>query len=452
MTSYEADAGQVSIALAGDTLMTRPLTMYREDRFLALRELLHRADARFCNLEATVRNYLSSPHSQHHGGGTYMTTEPALLQDLKWLGINMLACGSSHADDYGWEGLLGTIEYLDAAGIVHAGSGRHLAEARTPSFLDTPRGRIGLVAANGQFNPGGRAGEQRRDAPGHPGVNGIRHHDYYEIERSLLEDLKRVGQAIGLGAAEERRGAQGDPGKAHADDRYEFLGTRFVAGEQAAIRSAANESDLKENMRQVGTAKAMADRVIASLHNHDQGGPTYFTAKKRSDVEDPADYAIDFAHRAIEAGADVFAGHGPQTPGAVEIYKGKPVFHGLGAFIFSIETLRYLPEEAYERYGLDERATPADFVITRYANDTVGHTAHREQWEQLIAVCDFAGDELKEVRLHPIELGFGKKRSQRGRPMLADPEAAERVLSRVARLSRKYGTTIDVKDGIGVIR
>jgi poly-gamma-glutamate capsule biosynthesis protein CapA/YwtB (metallophosphatase superfamily) len=147
----------------------------------------------------------------------------------------------------------------------------------------------------------------------------------------------------------------------------------------------------------------------------------------------------------------VFVGHGPQVPLAVEIYKGRPVFHGMGAFIFTIETLRYLPEEAYERYGLDDRATPADFVLTRYANDTVGHTAHREQWEQLFAVCDFDGPELTEIRLYPIELGFGKQRSQRGRPMLAEPEAAERIITRLARLSRKYGTTIDFKDGIGVI-
>jgi poly-gamma-glutamate capsule biosynthesis protein CapA/YwtB (metallophosphatase superfamily) len=153
---YEAETGQTSIALAGDVLMTRPMAVFREDRFLRLRELLHQADARFCNLEASVHHYLEGPHSQRQGGGTYMTTEPSLLQDLKWLGINMLACGSSHADDYGWDGVMETMDHLDAAGIVHAGSGRHLAESRAPSFLDTPRGRIALVAANGQFNPGAR--------------------------------------------------------------------------------------------------------------------------------------------------------------------------------------------------------------------------------------------------------------------------------------------------------
>ncbi|HLG72344.1 MAG TPA: CapA family protein, partial [Chloroflexota bacterium] len=185
--TYEAEASRASIAIAGDTLLTRHLAVYREEPYLKLRELLHAADARFCNLEASVHRYLDGPHSQRQGGGTYMTTEPGLIEELKWLGINMLACGSSHSDDYGWEGVLETIRHLDEAGMVHAGSGRHLAESRAPAYLDTPRGRFALVAANGQFNPGARAGEQRHDTAGHPGVNGIRHSQYYEIPRELLD-------------------------------------------------------------------------------------------------------------------------------------------------------------------------------------------------------------------------------------------------------------------------
>src|SRR5581483_11321282 len=181
---YEAEAGQLSIAVAGDCLFTRPLAMFREEAFLGIRKLLHEADARFANLESSVHRYLEGPHSQRQGGGTYMTTEPGLLADLKWLGVNMLACGSSHADDYGWDGVMETIRHLDEAGIVHAGSGRHLAESRAPSYLDTPRGRIGLVAANAQFNPGGRAGAQRPDTPGHPGVNGLRHRTEYQLPAS----------------------------------------------------------------------------------------------------------------------------------------------------------------------------------------------------------------------------------------------------------------------------
>src|SRR5690242_17809319 len=99
----------MSLALAGDCLLTRRLAVFREPRFLELRALLQAADARFANLEASVHAYLDAPQSQRQGGGTYMTTEPHLLHDLVWLGINLVACGSSHADDYGQPGILETM-------------------------------------------------------------------------------------------------------------------------------------------------------------------------------------------------------------------------------------------------------------------------------------------------------------------------------------------------------
>lgn len=450
---YDAEAGDISLALVGDCLLTRRLRVFREARFLRLREILGGADATFANFESNVQSYLDRPHFQRDGAGTYVTTEPALLDDLKWLGIQLVAACSNHADDYGWEGILSTMRHLDAAGIVHAGLGRHLAEARAPAYLDTARGRVALVAATATYHHGARAGEQRRDAPGHPGVNGLRWHTVYEVDRETLADLRRIGGAIGLETHRERRRRLGDAAhQQDAEEAYDFLGQRFVVGPRGAVRTYANPSDVEEILRQVPTARAMADRVIVSLHCHEQGGPTLLTARARSEVEDLADFAVDLAHRAIDAGADVFVGHGPQVPLGVEIYQGRPIFYGLGAFIFEIETLRFLPEETYERYGLGERATPADFVQTRYADDTRGHPAEPWQWEQCFAVCDFAGPALAEIRLYPVELGFRKPRPQRGRPLLAEPAAAERIVERVARLSTKYGTTVLHRDGIGVIR
>ena len=42
----------------------------------------------------------------------------------------------------------------------------------------------------------------------------------------------------------------------------------------------------------------------------------------------------EIAHAAIDAGADVVIGHGPHYSLPVEIYKGKPIFYGLGSFSF----------------------------------------------------------------------------------------------------------------------
>src|SRR5262249_57717228 len=122
--------------------------------------------------ESEGRGCLEGAHGQGVGGGSYITTEPSLLADLTWLGINLVACGSGHADDYGPQGILDTMRYLDQAGIAHAGSGRHLAEARAPAYLETATGRIALVATSSQFRGRARPGHPRYHTPGHPGVHG----------------------------------------------------------------------------------------------------------------------------------------------------------------------------------------------------------------------------------------------------------------------------------------
>ena len=443
-----------TIALTGDSMLSRRVSVFRDKPFLRLRDILQKADAVFNNFESNVNAYLSEPHAQRNGGGgTYMTTEPALLDELKWLGINMLACGSSHADDYGPNGILNTIRHLDAAGLVHAGSGRNLAEARAPGYLDTSNGRFALIAANAQFTSGSRAGGQRIDTPGWPGVNGLRHKTVHYVTKASLDDLRRIGREIGWAAAVERARHHGDAGLGEdSDTSYNFMGQTFRLGQEPRVESSANKSDIEENLRQVKNARLFADRVIVSLHCHEQGGRTLLTAKRRADVEDLADYAVDFGRRCIDAGADVFVAHGPQIPLAVEIYKGKPLFHGIGTFLFQIETIKYFPDDAYERYGLGDRATPADFIHARYKGDTAGHTVDPEQWEQFFAVCEFQGDVLAEVRLHPIDLGFKRRRTDRGRPVLASGRVADQVLGRVEALSKKYGTVIARKGDVGIIR
>ncbi len=43
---------------------------------------------------------------------------------------------------------------------------------------------------------------------------------------------------------------------------------------------------------------------------------------------------VEFAHKAIDNGADVFIGHGVHTIRGVEIYGGKPIFYGVNSFYY----------------------------------------------------------------------------------------------------------------------
>ena len=74
---YDSELGDFTIALLGDVMPTRRLAVFREPRYLRLREIITSADAGFANLETCVHQYfdtfalwrlcrnLSEPHTCH---------------------------------------------------------------------------------------------------------------------------------------------------------------------------------------------------------------------------------------------------------------------------------------------------------------------------------------------------------------------------------------------------
>jgi hypothetical protein len=192
--------------------------------------------------------------------------------------------------------------------------------------------------------------------------------------------------------------------------------------------------------------------VVFSLHCHAFSPRGLDKAANNAEMEELADFAHTFARRAIDAGADIFVCHGPHISLGVEIYNGKPIFYSLGNFIFSNDTVTSVPVESFARFNLDHDATPADFLDARSDGGKKGFGAHPNYWHSIISVCRFQGGKLDAVELHPVDLGFGLSRSQRGRPVIAGGQMAEEVLARTQALSDYYGTKIEIKDGVGYLK
>ena len=55
--TYASEAGNFSIAVAGDCMVTRRLTVFDEAEFLALAKIFHDCDAGTANLESVVRRW-----------------------------------------------------------------------------------------------------------------------------------------------------------------------------------------------------------------------------------------------------------------------------------------------------------------------------------------------------------------------------------------------------------
>ena len=450
---YDAERGCISIALGGDILLSRGMQVYREPEFLRLRELLNGADACFVNLESSVLRYGEGVPAVRTG--THMVTEPDLLDDLKWLGITMVSCANSHSLNFGEEGLLLQNQYLDQAKIVHAGTGENLRQASSPAYQETANGRVALVAATAHLpSQSNRAAHQRVDFKGKPGVNGLGFRTTFVVDRESFVALQRIARTLGFEGERNRsiqRGFQSaEELGTFATTEMDFHGEKYRVGDNFDIVTNCNARDLEENLRQVREARRQADFVIVSLHNQDMIGRSWLRAERATDIETQPDFVAEFAHACIDAGADLLAIHGPHMFMGIEIYKGKPVFYSLGNFFMQNETLRQVPAHHYERFGLDPYSTPADFFDARTAGDK-GHPATREYWESAVALCRFDAGKLSAMEIHPVEMGFGRPRSQRGRPLLANAQEGKRIIQRIIRLSKDLGTAIEERAGHGVI-
>ena len=419
--------GLFRMALTGDAIITRRISPFREPEFLRMIEMIRGADAAFTNLEMLFHDY--EPWPMHESGGTYMRAEPALLRELTWAGFDLVSMANTHTGDYGAEGARLTRKYVTEAGLVGAGTGENLFEAREAKYLETNDGRVAIVSVASTFPTHSAASRPMGAVRGRPGLSPLRFEQTRVLARPHFERLRATLREIGQNVPAE-------------GDRMTVFGTAVVAGDSTRTRTVPNADDLREIATVVAGAARLADYVMVTIHAHESGGANSV----------PAEFLPIFARAMIDAGASVFVGHGPHVLRGIELYKGKPIFYSLGDFLFQNETVLRLPYENYATYRLGDTAQVSDFNAARYSNDTRGFPVQREIWESVVAVPTWRGKELLSIELHPITLGFGKAPAVRGRPMLADRTLGRKIIDDLIERSRAFGTTVEWRDGIGVVR
>ena len=81
----------------GDIIIGRRI----QDDFVGYEELapiINQADAKFFNLETTL-NYEGECYASETSGGTYLRTNPEVLDDIKKFGFNMTSFNNNHVMD-----------------------------------------------------------------------------------------------------------------------------------------------------------------------------------------------------------------------------------------------------------------------------------------------------------------------------------------------------------------
>ena len=357
-----------------------------------------------------------------------MASPPEIAGELKWAGIDLVAHANNHTFDFGSIGVLENLENLKESGILLTGSGPDLQYARAPRYFTHSNGTVALVSMSSTFTSYGKASLSRSDLHGRPGLNplAVTSDTLITVTPTVVEILVEVAKFLGFN------------GDRFARREFKISGLRFQVrdGFDLAMGNRPVPEDRRANLAAIKEAAQNADLVVVSLHYHN-----------------PGDWLTGFAHEAIDQGADVFFVHGKHHVSGIEIYKGRPIFYGLGDFVFQNELIERLPTEFYERYGLDEDATPQDAFAARSANGTRGNTSRRASFEGIAASLCVSNGAISQVRLLPVDLNFDAASPIRGRPYLADPALGARILQDTSEASAEFRIRIEFNeaDGFGTL-
>ncbi len=431
------------IALAGECMVCRPFSSSKEPAFIAVIDRIRSADLALAHLEMNIvaPEEVDWP-ARNDWLASFMIAEPSVADDLQWAGFDMLSLAHNHSFDWGASGLLATIRHCRRNGITCAGTGRDLEEARKPQYRETSRGRAALISVSTGNKSNEWAGLPKATIKGRPGVNPLRAQFKYGIDKAAAHQLRRIIKELRIDYKQFDR-VDGEMRLQFPELSASRSAPTFVDNDTFEISSTCHPADLEANLRSVREAREMADLTIVSHHFSVSDGP-------REDA--PPRFVTQFARACIDNGADIYFGHGWHRTLGIEIYKGKPIFYGVGNFFAQSEFLDRVPSDSYESWGHDpDRLT----TFNPAAEPLHPHLDEPTWWSTVLFELKMSAHRVSEIRLHPVSLGrdaqsgkvarpvgTGAQRKTDGRPFTAAAPDAAIILERIKTMSAALGTTI----------
>ncbi|MFI0849131.1 CapA family protein [Mesorhizobium sp. IMUNJ 23232] len=402
-----------TLAVTGQSLIKHDTRKVDSPEFDRVQAILRAADLAFTNFEGTIYGA--------HGGwplkGFYFgSSKPEVLDALAETGFRALSLSNNHSFDLGPSGILSTLEEVEKRGFLHAGIGRNKREAASASSATFGQRAVSMVAMDGGPGPdfmyAAEGGDGRAERPG---VNRLRLSRILEVDESAFGQLQEIRDRAEYSALDFLMDNQPDDEPVLDETEIGIGRAIFKRSSRFKRTIRIDEDDLARNLQVIETAARSGGLVIAYLHHHHWA----------TDWLKSPDWISAFARQCIDAGAAVFVSHGVPVLLPIEIYRGRPIFHSLGNFIF-------------------------------HTRSEISLWQRNEVWESVVGLCSFGPDNrLTALKLHPVVIGGeeGLKDDALERrlvPHLATGSAAERILRRVAAESEEYGSRIRIADGTGI--
>ena len=237
--------------------------------FNRMRDTLKKADLVYANLEGLL---VKSEGTKIDIPDKPEWTHPGPdgVKALKASNIAVVGVANNVAS--GRANILKSLGVLDANGIIHTGAGKNIDDAHQPAIVERKGVKIGFLQYTARW--------------------------YQD------KDMIATASEAGVARISSIDGITIDP------------------------------ADLDRVKADIKKLRPLVDVVVVSHHNRDGSTPVQFGAVKGTsagrDRSKSEAYQRQFAHTALDMGADLVFGHGTHTIQGVEIYNGKPILYAIG--------------------------------------------------------------------------------------------------------------------------
>ncbi|MBI5256018.1 MAG: CapA family protein [Burkholderiales bacterium] len=301
--------------------------------------------------------------------------DPEHLHALARAGFHVATLAGNHIADVGPMGIADTVDTLRGLGLQTTGAAMTLADARTPALVTTQGVRVGVLSYN---CVGPRESWATSKKAGCAYVKVLTH---YELDYAT-------------------------PG-----------------GPPTIYTFAAPES-LEAMAADIEALRMQAEIVVVAFHK----GVGHTPAKIEM-------YERAVSRAAIEAGADIVVGHHAHIMRGIELYRGKPIFHGLGNFVTVTRALSVSGNDSPERLAWAKRRRQ----LFGFAPDPTMPTYpfHPESRHTAIARCEVDASGLLAAGFVPCYI------DQQARPVpLTRAQGGDKVVDYIREISAAAGLRV----------
>jgi poly-gamma-glutamate capsule biosynthesis protein CapA/YwtB (metallophosphatase superfamily) len=344
--------------------------------FELARPVFAAADINFGNCESTYSS-TGSPNPATRG---VVRADPDQVAGIAWAGFDIMSFANNHHLDAGYEAFFETLEHLHENGIATCGAGKDLDEARQPAIVERDGTKVAFLGYSTILFPGYEA------RPGKPGCTPI----------SIITD--------------------------YAMSEIEQPGC------EAKVTTVVHPDSLRLLREDVERARARADVVVVSVH-----WGIHFTP-----VEVAA-YESELGRAAIDFGADLVLGHHQHILKAIEVYKGKVIFHGLANFVMDVymKALEGNP-------GVKDMQKHFPEYAVAYRDDYPTYPFHPEARQTVIAKATIEDKRVTGVSFVPCLINSNGQPE----PLFPGDPRFDEVADYQQRITKEagFGTSFEVRD------